>query len=365
MAALMDTVAFSGPGRQLLAVARATQPLGVEIRFLLFHRSRRGASPFARAVEASGHTFHIVTDSTAFDPRILPASRKVLERWQPDVVQTHSYRPTAIAWLLRRQGASWPWVAFYHGATAENLKVRAYHWLDRRLLPSADRIVVMSREQLRHIRHRGKGRQVLNAILGEERQAVGLEPARQLPALPGPRIGVIGRLSTEKGVDIFLEALRGLHDVGLSASAFIVGDGPSRAGLEAQCRALGLHDAVAFLGHRADVGEVYVAVDLIVIPSRSEGLPNVLLEAIAADRYVVATSVGAIPEIMTDSALGLVVPKEDPTALTAAMREALLQPGRRPDPAARHQMLARLSVNRRAEIHVDLYRELVAPEAAG
>jgi len=178
--------------------------------------------------------------------------------------------------------------------------------------------------------------------------------------MPGPRLGVLGRLSHEKGVDVFLEALQRIHQAGVPASAYIVGDGPARVALEDSARALGLADSVAFVGHRADVQTVYRSVDMVVIPSRSEGLPNVLLEALAADRYVVATGVGAIPEVLTDRGLGIVVPPGQADALATAVIEALAEPARRPEPEARRQALTRLSVERRAEAHAGMYRELIS-----
>src|SRR2546425_7290268 len=97
--------------------------------------------------------------------------------------------------------------------------------------------------------------------------------------LPRPIVGVVGRLSPEKGVDLFLDACAVLVRKGLAFSALVAGDGLERARLEARCRRLGLESRVRFLGQVYNVDVLYRHLDLLVLPSRSEGLPNTMLEA--------------------------------------------------------------------------------------
>jgi glycosyltransferase involved in cell wall biosynthesis len=104
---------------------------------------------------------------------------------------------------------------------------------------------------------------------------------------------------------------------------------------------------------------VYAAVDALVIPSRSEGLPNVLLEALAEDLPVVATGVGGVSEVLQDPMAGLVVPPGDPEALADAMAR-VVEAGRTPAARqARRTCVQRFSLDARARAHVALYRELV------
>src|SRR2546430_15094666 len=122
-----------------------------------------------------------------------------------------------------------------------------------------------------------------------------------------PIIGVVGRLSPEKGVDLFLDACAGLARNGLVFSALVVGDGPERGRLEARCRQLALEPCVQVLGQISDVDVVYRHLDLLVLPSRSEGLPNTLLEAMCADVPVVATAAGAVAGVVGTPAVGRVL----------------------------------------------------------
>jgi glycosyltransferase involved in cell wall biosynthesis len=103
----------------------------------------------------------------------------------------------------------------------------------------------------------------------------------------------------------------------------LVGDGSERASLEAQAARLGIGDRVIFLGYRDDVAELLASCDLLVLPSLYEGLPLSVLEAMAAGKPVVATSVGGTPEAVLDGETGFLVPSRDPTALVRAIQRLL------------------------------------------
>jgi glycosyltransferase involved in cell wall biosynthesis len=366
VAALLDTAQVSGPGRQLAALAVQLMKAGVELRVITFHRDGRARSPYLDYLDAAGVRYTVIPDGGPLDARLVPRLRRVLADWKPAIVQTHGYKPTALAFALRACGARWPWVAFSHGATSENKKVKFYHWIELRLLGAADRIVVMSRQQRDALRGLGGKTRVLhNAAI----------PLPADPALDGaahetsrtrhgdefgsPLVGVVGRLSPEKGVDVFLRACRELSRRGIAFSAVVAGEGPERRSLDALRRALGLEDRVRFLGPVAAVRAMYAALDLLVIPSRSEGLPNVLLEALRADVPVVGTAVGSIPDVLDSSAAGVVVPPGDSAALANGIARGL---SLKADPASRNARRAvteRFSLERRVAAHLQLYRELL------
>ncbi len=355
----MDTVQVSGPGRQLAAVQPWLADAGVDLLVVLFRRKSVHRHPYAELLVGLGIPHVIAEDRGRFDPALTGTVRRLLDEWRPDIVQTHSYRPTALAWLLRRRGVSWRWVGFFHGTTHEDRKVRLYHWLDRRLLRAADRIVVMSGPQAELFARSGRPvRRIHNAVLPAPTAALPEDVASVLSAVPHPRVGVIGRLSPEKGVDVLLAALAEGRAQLPRVHVVIAGDGPERRRLVAQASALGLGDRVHFLGPVYPATALYPELDLVVLPSRSEGLPNVLLEALEADRPVVATDVGAVSEVLVDPAAGVVVPPENPTLLASAIARALAEPPGQGS-AARRAAAARFSLDQRVEAHLALYRELV------
>jgi glycosyltransferase involved in cell wall biosynthesis len=364
IAAIIATEGVSGPGRQLAALAQRLGRLGAEVLAILLQRQGRPPSAYARYLEGAEVQHEVVADRGPLDVGLPTAVAAILHRWRPTVVQTHGYKATAVAYLLRRPGHGWAWVGCFHGATAEDLKVRLYHRLDRWMLRRADRIVVMSNEQAAQFAGCGpRVRVIPNAVIslaaaGDPEEERGLASLRR--GLSSPVLGVVGRLSPEKGVDLFLEACALLTGRGMSFSAVIAGEGPERSRLERQSQRLGLTRRVHFLGHVRAMEALYPSLDVLVIPSRSEGLPNALLEAVGAGVAVVGTRVGAIPDVLENLPTGVLVPPGSSEALAGGVERAVARRSPAGAEAARRAVLERFSLERRVADHVALYRELTA-----
>lgn len=134
--------------------------------------------------------------------------------------------------------------------------------------------------------------------------------------------GTVTHLNRSKAPDVLVSAAVLLRARGRDAACYVVGGGGLADSLERQRRDLGA-DHVHLLGPRSDARAILALLKVFVIPSRFEGLPMVLLEALALGVPVVATSVGGIPEVITDRKTGLLVPSEDPAALADAIEEVL------------------------------------------
>lgn len=139
------------------------------------------------------------------------------------------------------------------------------------------------------------------------------------------RIGNIGRLSEQKGMPYFIDAIAPILAKHPEARFYLVGDGEDRAALEAQAAALPA-GSVTFLGYRPDVQNVMRQLDLIVLSSLWEGLPLTMLEAFSVGRTAVATAVDGTPEIVRDGVDGLLVPPRDPAAIAAAVCRLIEDP---------------------------------------
>jgi len=361
IAALIPTDA-TGPGRQVIALARALRSAGIDCLVVAFHRRGRPPSGFVHYLREAGVEHCVVEDGGPIDWRMASRVGNVLRRWRPSIVQTHGYKATAVAYLLRGlRHRPWHWIGFHHGVTTEDVKDRFYHWVDKQLLRAAARVVVMSQAQARAFRHCGnRVRIIYNAALVPPAPP----PANALPGgLARPIVGVVGRLSREKGVDVFLDACAVLAGKGVVFSALVAGDGPDRALLEARCARLGLAPSIRFLGQVGNVGAVYRNLDLVVLPSRSEGLPNTLLEAMQADVPVVATAVGAVPEVVGTSPAARLVAPESAAGLADAIEWAITQGDSPAAAAARRDVVSRFSLERRVEAHLKVYRELLEAQA--
>lgn len=194
-----------------------------------------------------------------------------------------------------------------------------------------------------------------------------LSRAELLPQVPpdAPLLMILGRLELAmKGHGVLLEALA--HPALAGAHLVVVGDGPDRPRLEALIAQHGLQERVHLLGHRDDAPAVLPVADLVIVPSlRNESSPNVLLEAWAARKPVVASRVAGIPELLRDGEYGLLVPPGDAGALASAAR-ALLD-----DPQQRHRLGVqgrraveeRFSADVMAAATMALYERLLAAPA--
>ena len=141
-------------------------------------------------------------------------------------------------------------------------------------------------------------------------------------------IGTVGRLHRAKGLDIFLHAAADVRHTTPGVRFIIVGSGPDRAALESLTDTLSIAPNVAFLGERSDIPDLLSAMNLFVLSSPEEGMPNVVLEAMAAGLPVVATGVGGTLEVVVDGKTGLLVPPGDPLRLAGAMTTMLADPDR-------------------------------------
>jgi glycosyltransferase involved in cell wall biosynthesis len=188
----------------------------------------------------------------------------------------------------------------------------------------------------------------------------GVDPERFSPAVDGGRIrrefgiapdvflvSMIGVLRTWKRHDLFLEAIRLLRERGVPAGALVAGEGPRREAIEAEIAAKGLAGTVILAGYRADVPEILAASDALVLPSdRFEGVPQVILQALAMERAVIASPVGGIPEVVHPEETGLLCPAGDAAAYAGALERLARDPalGERLGKAGRDRVLARYTV---------------------
>jgi glycosyltransferase involved in cell wall biosynthesis len=173
-------------------------------------------------------------------------------------------------------------------------------------------------------------------------------------------VGAAGRLSPEKGFDVFIQAAELVHRSEPAVGFALFGAGPCKDGLGEQVKKCGLTRSFTFHGYRADLDRFIPAFDLLVLPSFTEGLPNVVLEAFAAGVPVVATAVGGTSEIVSDGANGYLVPPHDARALADRILQALASPERLKQMSAqgRATVATRFGFAQQATQYGDLFKRL-------
>lgn len=369
--ALIDTYRIGGPGKQLIAFCKAAPEYGLTVRLATFLRRRLKTSPFIEACRAEGLPVKIFEERFPFDPRLPSLVRSDLVENRIDLLQTHSYKANVVGALIssRMRQAGIRWCGYLHGTTNENLKIRLYYALELWAVRHADGIVPVSEKIGRVVaarldRSRARLEVIPNAWLPEAAPDLRTrEQARRDLAVSNDAIviGVVGRLSREKGQGILIEALSHLNDQ--AVLVLLVGEGPDEPDLKQLVTRLGLDGRVRFLGYQNDMTAIYAAMDLAVIPSLSEGTPNVALEAMGRRIPLIATAVGGLPDMVADRTSGLLVPPGDPDALAKAVRFLIDHPEerRRIGEAGRASVEARFSMDGRMKRVKGLYERLMAP----
>jgi glycosyltransferase involved in cell wall biosynthesis len=338
--ALVEATTVTGPAKNLIRfceMVQADPAAGLSISIAAFHR-RSPASPesnaFLDAVRTAGIELDVIPERGRFDSSVRTVLREIVARRRPDIIQSHAPKSH---FLVRGMGLQHGrrWIAFHHGDTAEDLKVRLYTQLDRWSLRAAHRSVTVCEPFADLLVARGVRRErvqiVPNAMaaapLVAKEEVSALRDRLALPA-DARVILSVGRLSTEKGHADLLAAVRlMLRDhPRLAVKLILVGDGIERPSLERAAAAPDLASSVIFAGHTPNVWPFYSLADVFVLPSHSEGSPNALLEAMAAGVPVVACKVGGVPETVEDNHSALLVPPAKPAAMASALARVLEDP---------------------------------------
>jgi glycosyltransferase involved in cell wall biosynthesis len=258
----------------------------------------------------------------------LAAGREILriaEDCRADIIHSHGYKGNILLGLQRRATRGVPVVTTLHGWTATSTwsKLGLYRALDQRMLSRLDGVVLVN-DAMRRLpvlaRLRPPPVTIANGVTsanpGAKTDAALMDSIAALRARSSVLFGVVGRLSPEKNVAELVEALHACTEAP-RAGLVILGTGPERDAVAGTIARLKLGDRVLPGGYVANARDYLPAFDALVIPSLTEGLPMVLLEAMAASLPVIATRVGEIPTVLGD--LGLLVPPADRSALTAAL----------------------------------------------
>jgi glycosyltransferase involved in cell wall biosynthesis len=359
----LDTDHVSGPARLTLDFARQAIAWGHDARLAsLVRDARRRPTPLSLAAERAGLEMTLLHERHRFDLGVVGQFRRLLEEVKPDLYQSHDYKGSVMAHYARRAGV--PWQAVFHGYTWENPRVRFYHWLNRRWLRRADEVVTVSRPFAWDLRLAGiapeRLRWIPNAIDEEAlRQADSGEDLRArflgAGAATGVVIGVLGRFSPEKAPASFIDAfeLAAKRVPGLHGMMF--GEGPLLEACRRRAKNSPNASRLALPGFREDLAAIYRALDMLVIPSLSEGMPTVMIEGMLMGVPIVSTRVGAVPDILEHERTALIVPPGDVGALADAMArlagDALLRA--RMAEAAQRVARERLTVRRRAEAFLE------------
>lgn len=321
---------IGGLPRVVVTLARTIDRTRFDVSVLCMN----AAGALARELEEEG--IPVITVPSPRQPDYLAALRvfRILRRSRIDVLHTHNTQPFLEAGLAGRLAGVKTLVHTEHGRAWPDL--RRYVWGERIMARFAYRVVGVSEETSAQLIEFGgidpeKVVTIRNGIDPRpfDRSAGRSSTRRELGIAEGvPVICTVARFQREKGVDVLIDALPAIVRSIPDLVCLIVGYGEQGDELQARARGHGVEGYARFLGARQDVADLLMASDCFVLPSRREGLPMTILEAMAAGRPVVATRVGGIPGAVTDGKTGVLVEPESPAALASALVGLLAAPER-------------------------------------
>lgn len=296
---------------------------------------------------------------------------------QVSVLHSHGYKGNILfgtmpCWLRRL-----PMVATVHGWTWAGgiSRMMVYEWLDSLCLRRADAVVVVNEAMTSHPRLRSIRPHRLHTINNGIPQRDTLDQASR-PKLPQPILDFVsqgtcivalGRLSAEKGFDILFKAVAGLVLEGRDVRLVLLGVGPLREELQQLAEQLGIGQRVLLPGFLADAPRLLNYFDIFALPSLTEGLPMVVLEAMQAGLPIVASKVGGIPQVLDHGACGLLTPAGDVQAVRTGLRDIMENKERAADRvrAAKARVHQLYSSRTMAEGYLTVYKRVQGDPGKG
>jgi glycosyltransferase involved in cell wall biosynthesis len=316
---------------------------------------------FARLQERARHwqaELVGVDDRGPFDFKLLRRCRELCERYRPAVWHAHDYKSNLLGLLLARRFPDMHLVTTVHGWVHHTWRTRLYYAIDRFCLRRYEHVICVSEDLHADCLAAGvraeRCTHIPNAIDTEEfRRTTPVAAAKAALGAPaaGLLVGAVGRLSAEKGFDLLIRAVHRLLQEGLDLHLWIAGEGDQEEPLRRLVGELGLADRVRLLGFCAKPLDLYQALDVFALSSLREGLPNVLLEAMAVELPVLATRIAGIPTLIRHEDDGLLIEPGSVDELAAGLRRLGGDPGLRSrlGRAARAKIVAQYSFTRRME----------------
>jgi glycosyltransferase involved in cell wall biosynthesis len=386
---------FGGPERQMLGLAQSLRDSAdvsssgphnrkVETVFASFSETNLNRA-FLNEVKKAGFVGVGLKNDT---PNLLAARKEVeqlINEMNIDVLACHGYKAGLIGWWAAKN-AGIPKIAVSRGWTAECWKVRLYEKLDRFMLRKMDQVVCVSNAQAEKVARSGvpiSRIEVIHNSISSQRFAAKTESPltsqacsdethfrkhllnlfadnKTNPQNASLIVGAAGRLSPEKGFDVLVDAAHAVARQRPDVRFVLFGDGPEQPALMKQIEALELKSQFVLAGFTDSMDKIFPNFDLFVQSSHTEGLPNVLLESLAAGVPVVATDVGGTREVLAHGKHGkLVAPDRAEDLATAILDNLDHDPERHHRTAAAKQWIAEnFTFERQAAAYTRLFSSL-------
>jgi len=330
---LRDTYEVGGPGKTILETGSHIDKSLFSMSIAVFaNGADAGESPFVSETKSRGIPVHEIQSRCRYDPRVILGIVSLVKKFNIDILHTHEAKSDLLGCLAAKITHT-PIVSTMHGWITNSRKQKIYTKIDKKIARYFDRVIVVNAQMRDVLLQEGIPDGIIsllhNCIVKENyyrdqpkgyiRRYLGKE-------IRYPVIGTLGRLSPEKGHVDFVDAASIVLTRGYKAHFVIVGDGPEAGKIAGMISERGLGSHVTLTGYLRDPRRVLQDFDLMVLPSLSEGFPNVVLEALLMEVPVISTDVGGVPEIIRGGEEGILIPPGDPETMACAIAAFLDDP---------------------------------------
>lgn len=361
---IIATNNIGGPGKGIFQLINHSDKNKVEFLLANFIQKDQCTFEFLEESERQGIKTHLIRQNSRLDFSMVRQVADLIKSKKCDLIQTHGYKGHIIGFLLRRKyGVKWITVA--HGWTNENFRIRVYTFIEKIFIRLSDYAIAVSPklyETVSKLRGIKKPTDlILNAITDiDPPLEEDLEKIRQKYHLGECKLlGVFGRFSNEKGQAFAIKALRIVKRQYKDVKLLLLGEGVDELKLKALVEDQCVQDDVIFCGYQSNISTYLKLVDFVIVPSLSEGIPNIILESLYLNKPVICTNVGGIPDIVKDNYNGCLVEPGSENEISSKILE-LMDNTERVDSIicnARASLYPKFSVKNRVQLFLNVYKK--------
>jgi glycosyltransferase involved in cell wall biosynthesis len=324
---IRDSSGIYGSERVILTLGSHINKAQFNFSLLCLRRQNGKSDPIISLAKKKSIDVSTVDVEGKLDIKAIFKIRKLIKEKNISIIHSHDFKSNFYG-LAASVNLGIVRIVSAHGSTRDSLMKQLYLFMDEWIVYRFfDRIIAVSyRLYLDLIKKHNKDKVIViqNGLDINLLEYHGDSKETPLPInIDKAVFAVIGRLYPDKGHAYFLEALSIVYKINSNIIGFIIGDGPEKSHIENMILEMGLNNIVHLCGVRHDMSYVYRNVDCLVIPSLTEGLPYVLLEAMAMGLPVLATSVGDIPLLIRNGETGYLVPSGNAQDLANCMNDFL------------------------------------------
>ncbi len=323
---LIDSYRIGGPGKTIINSARFIDSGRFDLQVASFTPRDDRLDEFGRAIRSAGIRHHGLAETGRFDLTQARVLRDLLAAERFDILHSHGYKPDILGFLATRKLPRTRLVTTHHGWIENSATQKLFTRIAIALTRKMDGVICVASQLMDRlptkVRDSRLSKLIHNALVLEDYVPSGCREGIRRDLGVGNDaflIGVVGRLSEEKGCLEALKAFEEFHRRIPGACLAFIGEGPLEKELRSRLDGSSFGNNVFFTGHQSPVQPWFEALDLLLSPSRTEGLSNVLLEALAFRVPVVATRVGGNGEIIRNGVSGLLVDPMQPGLLAGGM----------------------------------------------